>query len=133
MHKLVFPVLAATVVALPAAAQDRTFSCTMTQACRQDGGNCQPDNIPYNFTLNTSTGAGQMEQRGGNYFDGQALASDGAVHFFFRNDAGVELGTISETGQILFTGTMALGSDLLHYRLNGTCVETTLGAGGASK
>lgn len=123
----------ATLLATPAMAQDRTFQCTMTEACRQDGGGCAPDNIPYNFTLNATTGVGEMEQREGNFFDGQVHESDGAMHFYFTNSAGVELGTITDTGRIIYTGNMALGDSLIHYRLNGTCTETTAGAGGGSK
>ncbi len=117
----------------PALAQDRTFACTMTEACRTDGGNCVPEDLPYNFTLNPTTGVGEMEQRIGNFFDGTVYESDGALHFLFVNSAGVELATLADTGGILFTGNMALGSDIVHYRLNGTCRETTGGAaGGAS-
>lgn len=117
-----------TGLAAPALAQDRTFACTMTEACRTDGGNCQPEDLTYNFTLNPTTGAGEMEQREGNFFDGHVYDSDGALHFLFVNAAGAELATISEEGPIVFTGNMAVGRDMLHYRLNGTCRETTGGA-----
>ena len=135
MYKILSLALVSAAMAAPAMAQDRTFRCTMTEACRQDGGNCQPENIPYNFTLNAQTGAGEMEQREGNFFDGSVVESDGAMHFFFTNSAGLELGTITEAGQIIYTGNMAIGDSLIHYRLNGTCSETTGGggAGGASK
>lgn len=123
----------ASLMAAPALAQDRTFQCTMTEACRQDGGNCVAENIPYNFTLNAESGVGEMEQRAGNFFDGEVRESDGALHFVFVNSAGVELGTITDTGRIIYTGNMALGDSLIHYRLNGTCQETTGTSGGAGK
>lgn len=123
----------ATLMAAPAMAQDRTYECTMTEACRQDGGGCIAENIPYNFTLNATTGVGEMEQREGNFFDGEVHESDGAMHFFFSNTAGVELGTITDAGRIIYTGNMALGDNLIHYRLNGTCRETTGSASGGSK
>ena len=123
----------ATLLAPPALAQDRTFQCTMNEACRQNGGGCVAEDIPYNFTLNATTGVGEMEQREGNFFDGTVYESDGAMHFFFSNSAGVELGTITDAGRIIYTGNMALGDNLIHYRLNGTCTETTGSAGGDGK
>lgn len=122
----------ASLFSAPALAQDRTFECTMNEACRQNGGGCVAENIPYNFTLNADTGVGEMEQREGNFFDGAAHESDGAMHFLFINSAGIEVGTITDTGRIIYTGNMALGDNLIHYRLNGTCVETTGSAGGGS-
>lgn len=123
----------ASLLAAPAMAQDRTFQCTMNEACRQNGAGCAPENIPYNFTLNAETGVGEMEQRLGNFFDGRVYESDGALHFVFVNSAGVELGTLTDSGRIIYTGNMALGDNLIHYRLNGTCVETTGSAGGTGK
>ena len=133
MKQILTTAALASLFAAPALAQDRTFECTMTEACRQNGAGCVAENIPYNFTLNAETGAGEMEQREGNFFDGTAYESDGAMHFLFTNSAGVELGTITDTGRIIYTGNMALGDDLIHYRLNGTCTETTASTGGASK
>lgn len=133
MHKTISLALLAAFVAAPASAQDRTFQCTMTEACRQNGAGCAPENIPYNFTLNTETGEGEMEQREGNFFDGSVHESNGSLHFLFVNSAGVELGTITDAGDIIYTGNMALGDNLIHYRLNGTCHETTASGGGAGK
>jgi len=129
MHKTISLALLAAGLAAPAFAQDRTFQCTMTEACRQDGGGCVAENIPYNFTLNTETGEGEMEQREGNFFDGTAHESNGSLHFIFINSAGIEIGTITDAGDIIYTGNMALGDNLIHYRLNGTCTETTGGGG----
>lgn len=128
---LTFTALAAGLAA-PALAEPRSFECTMTEACRSFGAGCVAESIPYNFTLDAGTGEGQMEQREGNFFDGAVHESDGALHFLFVNSAGVELGTITETGDIIYTGNMALGDRLIHYRLSGTCTETT-GTGGGSK
>ena len=129
MNRLLTTATLLTVLASPALAEERRFECTMTEACRSFGANCVAENIPYNFTLDAATGVGEMEQREGNFFDGSVHESNGALHFLFVNSAGVELGTITEAGDIIYTGNMAIGDNLVHYRLTGTCSEATGGSG----
>ncbi len=117
------------VLAMPAAAQQVTFDCTFTEACRQFGGNCQPENVDYSYDFDMTTGTGAMIHTGTRY-DGEVHRAEGAHHFFLINSAGAEMTSISDGGRIVYVGTLSLGDDLGHYRLTGNCRDTSAGSGG---
>jgi len=121
--------LAAGLVALatPAMAEIRSFTCQMTQACRQMGTNCSAIDRTHVYNLDAETGIGEMVQEG-QPFDGEVMTSGTAMHFVFVNDAGIEMASIAN-GSVVFLGNMIIGDDLSHYRLTGTCTEASASPG----
>lgn len=124
--------VAAGLVALasPAVAEIRSFTCQMTQACRQMGTNCSAIERTHVYNLDAEAGTGEMVQEG-QPFDGEVMTSGAATHFVFVNNAGIEMATIAN-GSVVFLGNMMIGDDLSHYRLTGTCTEADAGHGDAT-
>jgi hypothetical protein len=125
--------IAAGLVALatPAMAQVRSFTCQMTEACRQMGANCSAIDRTHVYNLDPEAGTGEMVQEG-EPFNGEVLTSNDALHFVFANSAGIEMATIAN-GSVVFLGNMVIGDEISHYRLSGTCTEAGAAAPAGSK
>jgi len=125
--------LAAGLMALssPAMAELRSYTCQMTQSCRQMGSNCSPIERTHVYNLDAEAGTGEMVQEG-QPFDGTVLTSGEATHFVFANESGIEVATVAN-GSVVFLGNMLIGDEISHYRLTGTCSETGAAAPAGSK
>jgi hypothetical protein len=117
--------------ATPAMADIRSFTCQMTEACRQMGTNCSAIDRTHVYNLDAEAGTGEMIQEG-QPFDGEVLTSNEALHFVFTNSAGIEMATIAN-GSVVFLGNMVIGGEISHYRLTGTCTESGAAAAAGSK
>lgn len=111
--------LVAALLPLPALAEKVAWECAFTRSCSEES--CGPTDLSYRFQLDTDRGVGRMIADGQAYEGTAARSEDGISHWFFFNAAGAEVVSITDAGDVSYSGHMVGDGQLLTYRLSGTC------------